>query len=494
MIRVVGSQFFRIEPGSALAMPPKVSLSMIVKNGAETLERCLASVSALVDEMIVIDTGSTDGSKAIAEAAGAVVHDFEWTDSFADARNASLDHCQGSWIFWLDADEWLDPANQGRFKALIDQLPDRNTAYLMNQVSQQADAQELAVSQARLFRNAPGLRWRYRVHEQISPCCNALGFRQARAPIAIQHSGYASEALSRSKEERNRRLLRIENAENPGDTWVLYQLGKIQARDHPDEARLILRAALEKTKAGDALRRRIHSLLVEIDMTQGKAGDALANVQNALKEIPNDTNLLSHAGRLAFEAGDLTRAERHFTTLMETKPDAEEYLHALDLSLRGWQTRHNLAVVFHNQGRLRDAERLWKENASEKTAATFSWLGLAGIFQREQRWDDLNAAIAHLENANDAASLQVRSQAHLALKQFDQARATIAAWIDLEPRNVLPRLLLSRAFIHEATDLDAAEAALLAVLELDNENHEGLHNLEAVRKYREELANVSSDR
>ena len=70
-------------------MPPIVSLSMIVKNGAETLGRCLASARELVGEMVVVDTGSTDDSKAIALALGARVHDFKWSDSFADARVAA---------------------------------------------------------------------------------------------------------------------------------------------------------------------------------------------------------------------------------------------------------------------------------------------------------------------------------------------------------------------------------------------------------------------
>ena len=475
-------------------MPPIVSLSMIVKIGAETLGRCLASARELVGEMVVVDTGSTDDSKAIALALGARVHDFKWSDSFADARNASLDLCQAPWIFWLDADEWLDPENQARFKALIEQLPEENTAYLMNQVSEQENAEELAVSQARFFRNAPGLRWRYRVHEQILPSCNGLGFRQARVPIAIRHSGYASEALSRTKEERNRRLLRLENAENPDDTWVLYQLGKIQARDHPDEARRFLRAALEKTKADDALRRRLHSLLVEIEMTHGTPAEALANVQKALDEIPNDTNLLSHAGRLAFEAGDLVGAKRHFSALLETKPDPDEFLHAVDLSLRGWQTRHNLAVTLYHQGRVRDAERLWRQNSEEPTPPALSWLWLAGIFQQEQRWDELAQALAHLEEARDVATLQVRSQAYLALEEFDRARIAIIEWTRLEPRNVLPRLLLSRAYIQEGEDLDAAEAALLAVLELDPENSEARHNLKAVRTYRADLETPEGER
>ena len=107
------------------------------------------------------------------------------------------------------------------------------------------------------------------------------------------------------------------------------------------------------------------------------------------------------------------------------------------------------------------------------------------------------ARIASVNRLNtgerDAASLQVRTQAYLALEEFDLARATLAQWSELEPQNVLPRLLLSRSHIAEEENFEAAEAALLAVLELDPENAEAGHNLEAVRKYREEVAKTVDD-
>ncbi len=86
----------------------RISLCMIVKDEEEMLPRCLAAVAEHVDELVIVDTGSTDRTVEIAESFGADVVEFPWNGSFADARNVSLDRATGDWILWLDADEVLD--------------------------------------------------------------------------------------------------------------------------------------------------------------------------------------------------------------------------------------------------------------------------------------------------------------------------------------------------------------------------------------------------
>src|SRR2546430_1929302 len=107
-------------------MSQRVSLSMIVKNEAHRLGKCLGSVAVLVDEIIIVDTGSTDGTQELAAKYGAKVIDFPWRDDFAAARNMGLDHATGEWIFWLDADHWLDEENRQRLKRLFASLTDEN--------------------------------------------------------------------------------------------------------------------------------------------------------------------------------------------------------------------------------------------------------------------------------------------------------------------------------------------------------------------------------
>ena len=102
-------------------MPPraKVSLCMIVRNEERNLPSCLAGVAELVDEIIVVDTGSTDGTKEQAAKWDAKVFDFPWVDDFSAARNESLRHATGDWILWLDADDRLDAINCRRLREVL---------------------------------------------------------------------------------------------------------------------------------------------------------------------------------------------------------------------------------------------------------------------------------------------------------------------------------------------------------------------------------------
>ncbi len=97
----------------------KVSLSMIVRNEETNLATCLASAADLVDEMIVMDTGSTDRTKEVAARFGARIFDFPWCDDFSAARNASADHANGDWLFILDADDVIDEPNRQRLKTAL---------------------------------------------------------------------------------------------------------------------------------------------------------------------------------------------------------------------------------------------------------------------------------------------------------------------------------------------------------------------------------------
>jgi len=93
---------------------------MIVKNEEDNIERALISVKPAVDEMIVVDTGSTDRTKDIARALGAKVYDFKWTDNFSDVRNFSLSKASGKWILVLDADEAISPLDHEKLRRLVE--------------------------------------------------------------------------------------------------------------------------------------------------------------------------------------------------------------------------------------------------------------------------------------------------------------------------------------------------------------------------------------
>ena len=139
----------------------KLSLCMIVRDEADMLPGCLDSVSGVVDEMIIVDTGSTDSTPTIAADRGARVLRHDWQEHFAEARNASLDAAGGDWILWLDADERLRRNEHDRLRRLIAEA--RADAFLVPIMSPHPTGSHVTRAH-RLFRNRKGIRFSGRIH------------------------------------------------------------------------------------------------------------------------------------------------------------------------------------------------------------------------------------------------------------------------------------------------------------------------------------------
>ena len=106
--------------GVKMENKPSVSLCMIVKNEESCLEKCLASMQDLVSEIIIVDTGSTDGTIEIAQKYHAVVETYKWQNDFSKARNYSLSLATQEWILVLDADEYLRESDRELFRKALE--------------------------------------------------------------------------------------------------------------------------------------------------------------------------------------------------------------------------------------------------------------------------------------------------------------------------------------------------------------------------------------
>lgn len=467
---------------------PRVSLSMIVKNGEETLARCLNSVSGLVAETVVVDTGSTDASRAVAAGLGARVHDFTWTDSFADARNESLRLVTGAWVLWLDHDEWLNDDARTRFRALMDQLADSTAVYFFRQVSAVSTpgAGPLTVYQPRLFRSGPEVRWRGRVHEQVLSSCLSRGDRPLLADVAVRHSGYELAEVSRVKEARNLRLLEQELAASPDDPWLLFQHARLLVQTRFPDARASLLRALRLAPPADPLRRQLSCLLARALRENGLPAEALLVVADALSRFPTDTHLLVESATLAADSGLLAEAESAFALLLSTAPDPDEFFGPVDLSWRGWRTRHHLALLALKQNRLAEAETFARSALSENPSFAPLWLVLCELYLTPTRLADFDSALVEYERLSPGSAdevLLLRSRASIERREFTLARALLADVIGRHPSSPWPRVLLSRTHLYEGADLAAAERGLLDVLALDPGNEEAKKNLKNLMDY-----------
>lgn len=142
---------------------PLLTACLITRNEETHLAKCLTSLEGVADEIIVVDTGSTDRTRSIAAQAGAKVGSFAWCDDFAEARNAALKLATGKWVLSIDADEWIASDRVRTF--IRDSVQkDRSEAYIIVQVD--ADTQKRYVASPRLFPRE-GAFWKYRIHEQI---------------------------------------------------------------------------------------------------------------------------------------------------------------------------------------------------------------------------------------------------------------------------------------------------------------------------------------
>ncbi len=464
--------------------PPHTTRSKILKNEEANLSGCLGSAADLFDELIVVDTGSTDATKAVAVRFGAKVYDFPWVDSFAAARNESLRHATGDWIFWLDADDRLDDDNRQKLRALFAELKDENIAYAMKCLCLPDPVTNTAtvVDHIRLFRNHPEIRWKYRVHEQILPSIRQLGGDVRWTEVVIQHVGYQDPALRQRKLERDVRLLRLEDHEHPDDPFTLFNLGSVYLElQRPAEALPLLQRSLDRSHPTDSIVRKLYVLIIQCQRQLGQPAAALAACQDGRAVYPDDGELLFQEGLVRRELGDGRGAEACLLRLLETR-DTPHFA-SVDVGLHGHKARHNLAVLYREQGRVAEAEAQWRAALADQPEFLPAWLGLGDLYLGQHRWTELGQVGTRLA-ANPQTTVEadvLRARGHLARREFTQAQQLLRATVARAPQAVWPRVVLSHTLLQEGKNWLAAEQALRDILALDPDNAEAHHNLQVLR-------------
>ncbi len=205
----------------------KLSLCMIVKDEEEALPGCLESVRGLVDEIIVVDTGSRDRTPEIAKKYGAKVFSFKWINDFAAARNESLRHATGDYIFWLDADDRLPEEEREKFSRWRDSLPrDGKKAYYFTVECPERgeDFFSRFANQVRAFPNLPEVQFVRRIHESVIESLQVLGIPIEESGVRIFHAGYSDPEIIKRKAKRNLKMLLTALAENPNDAVIHWHL------------------------------------------------------------------------------------------------------------------------------------------------------------------------------------------------------------------------------------------------------------------------------
>ena len=363
---------------------------MIVNDEDSTLAKCLSSAKKFVNEIVILDTGSTDKTVKIAEGYGAKIHHFEWCNDFSAARNEALKYVTGDWVLVLDADETLAP----EMIPIIKEAVEREEYLLINLVREEIGAGQPPYSMvSRLFRNHPVFRFSRPYHALVDDSVSEILVKEQQwqigyiQGIAILHSGYQqSEITQKNKLERAKAAMEEFLAKNPNDAYVCSKLGALymDLEKIPQSIQLLSK--------GVSLSGENYDILYELYYHLGIAYSRLKNYHQAIAHYQAAIKLpiypilklgaYNNLGNLLKEKGDLKGAKNAYETTLKIDPsfirgyynlgmtykamglfkDAiAAYVKAIDLNPEYAQAYQNLGVVLLKAGYVDDSLIAFKE-------------------------------------------------------------------------------------------------------------------------------------
>jgi tetratricopeptide (TPR) repeat protein len=295
----------------------RLSLCMIVRDEQEMLPRCLRAVADAVDEIVIVDTGSSDATIEVARSFGARVVEHEWTGSFAEARNVSFAAARGDWLMYLDADEVLVREDATLLRSLRGRTW-REAFYLSqtNYTGALEGGTAVTHDALRVFRNRPEYRFEGRLHEQIAHRLPGyLPERLEATDVRVEHYGYLGIVRDgREKAQRNIGLLRLQQAEGQSTAFLHYNLGcEYAAAGDAAAALRELERSWELLEAhADRDSHRFEPALVgrlaKALRACGRPHEALARAGDGLERFPTFTDLVLEQARAALALGQRERA------------------------------------------------------------------------------------------------------------------------------------------------------------------------------------------
>ena len=291
-----------------------LSAAIIVRDEAEHLDACLQSLHGLVDEIVVVDTGSSDDSVAVAQRHGALVGHEPWQGDFATPRNRSLDLASGEWILYVDADERVRPGDQPERRRRIAAATD-HAALRVPLVPRVGWTPYV---EYRLWRHRPEVRFGGRMHESIVASIHAAATREGQLVgvsdvLTIDHLGYEHDQLR--KHARDEPILLAALAEHPTRVYYYDHLARIyQALGRGDEAVAMWMRGIEVARARDRLDHDDRLLWINLIwhrfVRRELDDDLAALVREALERFEGLPALELVAAQLEFVAGDHEHAAR----------------------------------------------------------------------------------------------------------------------------------------------------------------------------------------
>lgn len=347
---------------------------MIVRDESEMLPGCLDSVKDVVDEIVLVDTGSNDNTVELARQRGARVYEQPWGDSFSQARNVAIDYATGDWILILDADERLTISSAKDLRAILAGCAAEGLRVTVrDHVRDLGHSDFIVNTSTRVFRNRSEYRYERRVHEQIDAAILSakLGLPPVTSSLVIDHYGYLKEVVTKKeKRQRNLRLAALE-AQQVGDGFSYYNLGVEYIRHERYTEAL---TALDKTIAmlepsqivvAEAYHRKAICL-----MEMSKFREALALLDSALNLYPDFTDLVFQKGEALGQIHRYHEAILAFKSCRDMGDTRAGYYSVQGVG--GYRAAYAIGLVYHVLRNFTEALNWYrqslKENPSQKAA------------------------------------------------------------------------------------------------------------------------------
>jgi tetratricopeptide (TPR) repeat protein len=346
-------------------MTALLTAAMIVRDESVVLDECLRSIRDVVDEIVVVDTGSTDDSRDIARSHGARISEVPWRGDFSAPRNAALALARGRWILYIDADERLRDAPRPALESAL-----AEPGVVAHTVRFRPQTGFTRYREYRLFRNDPRIRFRGVIHESMLPAIRQVaasdGLRIAHSEFAMDHVGYDGD--QRRKHERNVPLLRARLAADPAHVFSWHHLGRaLEALGDVEGAVAAWRQGIEAVRAtwqrepADSLP---YVAIIGHELSAGRDPSAL--LAEAQRRCPGNLLLTWLEGRCLMAAKRYAEAKAIFERVAAVDPRTlcEDAL-AYDVRMFGLSSYESLALCCFRLGRFEESAAWHARAAAE---------------------------------------------------------------------------------------------------------------------------------